>query len=796
MQGYPMPMKPRRRHPRKTIGVLTDWTVDSYQQALLSGIMETAKARKANCVVFEGGGLGSPDKFETQRNGIYQLASGGVVDGLILLSASIAHFIGDAGVRAFCAPYRPLPLVSISLELDDATSVLVENRTGMRALVEHLVERHRYRRFGFVKGRIGDHEAEERFNAFLEVLREHEIRINPRFVVGGDYTVQAGIDAAKQFLQEGIGKVDAIVASNDNMALGLMEELGRNGIPIPGRVAVTGFDDFDMADYLSPPLTTVRLPIFEQGATAARLLIDKLEHKEVPSKVYVPTRMVIRESCRCLPLASAASAGAAALRKTHTPPTRQTSEEDQADFRDWLPQLLVEHTDIDPVEITRLLEQVWKTGGAGGNPNALDDFFRQAVFLPLQNSIAFSAIQKMLAALWRRRSLGIPADPLETTILDRLFEAVMTAGRKVVDRESTQFNTLFLECQQLGIIRELMFTMDLDRQMDVLARRLPDSNIRSCYLSVFRNDADQDRRKALCLLGIRDGVRIDGKLVMKEFPATRLVPDDFLDNRERRAVIVEALKDYGFIVFEMGEKPNIFFAYLSDILSGSVQGARMYKELEAQKNDLDRNLARIRKAMGGFIQTMSATVEARDPYTAGHQRRVSDLARTIAREMKLSPAMVESVRMAGIIHDLGKIYIPAEILNRAGILDDIEWKMIKRHPQVAWEILKNIDFPWPIAEIVHQHHERLNGKGYPNGLKGNAISLEARILAVADVVEAMSSHRPYREALGIEKALEEINKYKGSLYDSRVVDVCTDLFRNKGYMFRTTDYSASNARKS
>jgi HD-GYP domain-containing protein (c-di-GMP phosphodiesterase class II) len=151
--------------------------------------------------------------------------------------------------------------------------------------------------------------------------------------------------------------------------------------------------------------------------------------------------------------------------------------------------------------------------------------------------------------------------------------------------------------------------------------------------------------------------------------------------------------------------------------------------------------------------------------------------------------------MAGIIHDLGKINVPAEILNRPGILDDLEWSMIKRHPKVAYDILKNIDFPWPIAEIVYQHHERINGGGYPNGLKGDAVILEARILAVADVVEAMSSHRPYRDALGLEKALEEINKNKGILYDPVVVDVCTDLFKNKMFEFRTTGHLGSSLRK-
>jgi putative nucleotidyltransferase with HDIG domain len=368
-----------------------------------------------------------------------------------------------------------------------------------------------------------------------------------------------------------------------------------------------------------------------------------------------------------------------------------------------------------------------------------------------------------------------------------MLRAVIVVGGDQFEKETLKVHSFLQERHKLQVIRELLFTMDLDKQMDVLAEHIPDMGINSCYVSLFQARGKENPEKAVCLLAMRDKRRIDAQSLPKEFPPERLVPDDFLDDADQHMLIVEAMKEIGFIIYEMGDKPDRFYPYLSDIICGAVQGAVMYKTLENQKNDLDRSLNHIRQAMAGFIQTMAATVETRDPYTAGHQRRVSDLARTIAQEMGLSDMEVDCVRMAGIIHDLGKIYIPAEILNRAGELDEIEWNMIRKHPKVAWDILKNIDFPWPIAEIVHQHHERLNGKGYPNGLRGDAISLEARILSVADVVEAMSSHRPYREALGVDKALDEINRNKGSLYDPRVVDICTELFRNKGYKFRTTD---------
>ncbi|MGB2929369.1 MAG: HD domain-containing phosphohydrolase [Desulfobacterales bacterium] len=208
---------------------------------------------------------------------------------------------------------------------------------------------------------------------------------------------------------------------------------------------------------------------------------------------------------------------------------------------------------------------------------------------------------------------------------------------------------------------------------------------------------------------------------------------------------------------------------------------RDISELVSSRKQLEKTLNDLRKALGGTIEAMALTVETRDPYTAGHQRRVSNLARGIATEMGVSKGQIQGVRMAGVIHDIGKISVPGEILSKPGNISQNELGIIKEHPQVGYNILKTVDFPWPIAQIVLQHHERMDGSGYPNGISGENILLEARILAVADVVEAMASHRPYRAALGINLALNEISKNRGSFYDPKVVDACLRLFNEKGY---------------
>lgn len=198
----------------------------------------------------------------------------------------------------------------------------------------------------------------------------------------------------------------------------------------------------------------------------------------------------------------------------------------------------------------------------------------------------------------------------------------------------------------------------------------------------------------------------------------------------------------------------------------------------------ERSAERLQRSLEATIQAVAGTVEMRDAYTAGHQRRVAELATAIARDMGLAQDQVHGVYLAAVVHDLGKIHIPAEILTKPGKLSPIEFELIKMHPEAGYDILKGVDFPWPIAQIVFQHHERLDGSGYPRGLKGDEILLEARILMVADVVEAMASYRPYRPALGIDLALQEITAHAGQYYDADVVRSCISLFREKAFVFK------------
>lgn len=204
-------------------------------------------------------------------------------------------------------------------------------------------------------------------------------------------------------------------------------------------------------------------------------------------------------------------------------------------------------------------------------------------------------------------------------------------------------------------------------------------------------------------------------------------------------------------------------------------------ELKATIEQREAAIGRLGRLLEATAEALSMALEMRDPYTAGHQRRVTALACAISERMNLPTGAREGLRIAGLLHDLGKIRVPADILTKPSRLTAPEFSLIKEHPVSAWEILRVVDFPWPVADIVRQHHERLDGSGYPDGLEGDSIGPEARILGVADVVEAMASHRPYRAALGIDVALEEILLGRGTRYCPGAVDACVALFREEGY---------------
>lgn len=252
-----------------------------------------------------------------------------------------------------------------------------------------------------------------------------------------------------------------------------------------------------------------------------------------------------------------------------------------------------------------------------------------------------------------------------------------------------------------------------------------------------------------------------GHIIKSHYEADLIIMTGYVEDFNYEDIVQQGASDFIQKPVRIAE----FIARLKRVLSERASKADRLRALA----ELKLNLQKFQRAMEGIVQAISVAVEMRDPYTAGHQQRVADLATAVAVEMGLSADEVYGLRMASVIHDLGKITVPAGILAKPGRLSDLEYELIKNHVRAGYDILKQIEFPWPLADIILQHHERLDGSGYPQGLREGQIMLQARIIAVADVFETIASHRPYRPSLGLQRAVDELKRNKGTQFDSQVV---------------------------
>ncbi|MBN2739196.1 MAG: substrate-binding domain-containing protein [Spirochaetales bacterium] len=779
----------------KTIGVFVDWLEDNYQTQILNSIFEAAQKKGLNVLVYEGGNLKPDRSINQNRNFIYQLISPEILEGIIIFSASLSYAMDSENYLKFLKVFQTIPLIHLNKQIPGQTSILLDNRPGFTALMNHLIHDHGYKNFAFIGGPSLNFDAHERLRIFKSSLDENHLVYNPDYYYySGKFITSDGLSAVEQFSLIGLDWIDAIVCANDYMASGAIEALIRMGIHVPGDIAVTGFDNAPFGDLLMSPLTTVSQSLGLQGELAVDLLIKKMEGLKLEHEYLVGADLVIRDSCGCFS-ASSLEAGS------------------NVDFFQPSPGLVLDQ---------REKIQQWIKNEVLAKKLIIGDFFNeplwaqffQAFFINLDQSdglIFLKTLSKLSFYFWqhhesqlclqefitifRKAVMSVMDSPESVRRAEALFhQARLWLSERIKGFYSQDFSVKMNQDIWSGQLRELLMAVASHEELkERLVHFLPEIGMKSFFVATFVNEDDERDYSSQLYLAYKNDHVLDVSR-FSNYDGASLIPKELFSANAPYVYFVEAIsypKRIGFALFEKTNAELNFYSVLQRLISLVFKITLLFQKvedqtssLEAQKKSLSENLSNLRRVMSGFIQTMTLTVEMRDPYTAGHQRRVSDLARAIAYKMGLDKEKIEGIRVAGLVHDLGKIYVPAEILNKPGKLKDLEFNLIKIHPQVAYDILKPIDFPWPIADIVLQHHEKLNGQGYPQGLKGDEICIEARVLSVADVVEAMASHRPYRESLGIDFALEEIEKNKGIVFDEKAVDICLDLFRNKEFEFK------------
>ncbi|MCL6590607.1 MAG: substrate-binding domain-containing protein [Firmicutes bacterium] len=788
--------KPKKSLP--TIGLLVDWLHNQYKLDFLNGAGDFARENNLNLLCFEGGCIGSSREYESQRTVLFDLVDPVNVDGLIIMSACIGHFTNYEAIRDFCNHYRPLPIVSVGMEIENIPSILTDNKVGFRDLLNHLITGHGFSRLAFISGPAENQDAFERYAIYLDTLQENHLVYDSTLMVQGDFTPQSGADAVKTLLDYRKARFEVIVAASDDMALGALDELNARGIKVPEEVAVAGFDDLAVGGFASPPLTTVKQPFYEQGRRAAELVWEQIRGREVPHRVKFPTKLVLRDSCGCFSeiTSNAAKKGA---------PPKNTADSALYQRRE---AILTEIINNIPYPSDNFAESIYPPlieqivlafihEMENGTRNGFLTVFSKILRNNTGNGMNLSFWQEILSEI-RCACLPYLTEPsLLTRAEDLWHQARILVAEMAILSEKRRIQKSLENNQVLDLIREeLLVTMDMNQLFEVLAKRLPETGIKASYLSMFTEDQSNHQNSKLILAFDQRGP-VPGVEQNPIFPSRQLIPAGILPDDRQYIMIVVSLNfaqtQFGFVLFEIDLKDVHICNALRRILCSALQGVTLFNQVQEQEKYMVaeqehlKNEIQLKKVIEGFIQSIALTVETRDPYTAGHQFRVAELTSAIGIEMGLSKNQIEGLRMASLVHDLGKIYVPVDILNKPGRLRDIEFNLIKIHPEIAYEILKSFEFPWPLAQTILQHHERLDGSGYPLGLKGPDIIFEAKILAVADVLEAMASHRPYRPAIGIEAGLREITNNRGILYEPEVVDTCLKLFGDRGY--KLTDQS-------
>jgi len=776
---------------------------------LLEGINECCKELEINLFCFVGQIINGKAPFTEITNKIYDLTSERSLDGLITWPTYMSYNKTKDETIDFYKKYEPLPIVSIGLPIsfgtayDNFSAVLLDNEATVNSLMDHLTEFHKFTKIAFVPGPIGHYESDARYSCFKEYLSKRKIVFNKELVYDfNKLTVENGQKAVRSFF---IDKnftpktdIEAIFCANDMVAAGCIGELEKIGIKVPDDVAVVGVDNKSICKTVYPTITSVDLNFNEIGKNAVIKLVDLINGRKSQDTYIKPKDIVIRRSCGCFEKSISSIFSASKVNKGKFDLLTEENLFDKilndklSEFRNIIAQ-------IKPSDLKDILESFIKSVRSDSEKS----------FLSVLGNIINK--NKSDTMSWQDFITLFRNIVLSETLTDKIVEveSLFHEARVMIELFiENDLSSMNIRLRQLSHkIPQVMNIIDSTFELDILLKNIEKSlielNISNCYISTYEN-VDTPLDKSKLIFAFKETRRFSLNNKETVFNTMDLLPEYLLEGNSRFSNAVYPLRfqseNIGFIIYEINDKNKVYESItgtignalhgsllITDIRSTEDKMEELLDMISLKNTELEQMVGRLGSVLDGIIEAISIILEKKDPYTAGHQRRVSDLATNIARKLDLDNDTIDAIKYAGIIHDVGKIAIPIEILSKPGKLDELEFMLIKKHSQVGYDILKNIEFPWAIADIVYQHHERLDGLGYPNFLKADQIRLEAKILSVADVVEAIASHRPYRAALGISVAIDEITKFRGNKYDSKVVDACLEIITDPDFKFH--DYS-------
>jgi diguanylate cyclase (GGDEF)-like protein len=601
-------MKNKLKKSRPTIGLLIGRLEESYQARVWPGVTDFAQEHDINLIFYVGKSPKSPFDYDYQYNVMYDLVNPEIVDGLVLISGSLGHFLYPEELSLFAQRYGSIPLVSIAVEMPGMPSVLVDNRHGVKEMLRHLIDVHNYRKIAFVRGPKTHQEAEIRYNAYCEILAEYDMPQDPNLVVLGELSPQAGADAVRTLLEERNADFDAVMGANDGIALGIIREFQRRGCRIPQDFAVVGFDDINESSYITPPLTTVVQPLYEQAKTAMKILIEMIESGGVKDNVVLQTKLVLRESCGCYPKSFMDLEVQSFPQDSKAKTGEQGTESMKNSITEYLLQTLhVEESRKEKVVlwIDKLIDSLLSDLKARESSISFLNALKDILIVQQIDQSTFNFWQEVLTFL-RIMFLSQFRSYQKLNRIEWLFQRAQDTVREFMMRALYSRNTIIEQGVFLlsEVSQRLITTFEITELMNVIAREVPRLGISSAYISlyvrkkiIFETNKWRIPPYSELVLGFDRDNRIMLESGKKRFKTKLLVPTDLLVKGNRWTLILMPLffrdEQLGFILFELGPREEIIYETLRTQISSALKGASLFQSHIDTENELIKTLAEL-----------------------------------------------------------------------------------------------------------------------------------------------------------------------------------------------------------
>ncbi|MCK4906840.1 MAG: substrate-binding domain-containing protein [Spirochaetes bacterium] len=589
---------------RPTIALLINNLRDRYSIKLWPGVEDCANERDINLHIFTGETINSPYGFGYQHNLIYDLVNKRNIDAILMATGTLSNFINEKEFAEFYNKFSPIPIISIGLKLPNIPSVLVENKTGMRESILHLIQVHKYKKIAFIRGPKTNYEAEERFQAYKNVLTECKIPINDKLIKFGDFTPQSGLKAVNQLIDENKLNFDAIALANDDMALGALEALKTRKISVPGNIAIVGFDNLGETEFIKVPLTTVNQPLYELGRKATEIAVDLIDGKLVPETMILPTKLKIRSSCGCI----SQSIKMIESDVNNIELNIKTNKNNIEKQEEWLIGKILEFSRDSrnqPVEIEAWVMEALKLKNSNpGEEFSLNFLKTLSKFLSNDSTLGINVSywQNIITLLSNHILFNIDDNSLihDTDILFHMARVLIGEMLQLKHAvRGVQIGKHFYTA--IEAVQALMSSRDVEKLMDTINQEIPSLGIESCYISLYPKEVPRKRNikwkmpeKINLLLARNKSGRKTIQKKSKEYLTKDLLPEGLLPNNRRYTIIIKPLfvrqDQLGIIILEIGPKEGIIYETLRLQISSTLKSIYLFEGISmAENNALEAN---------------------------------------------------------------------------------------------------------------------------------------------------------------------------------------------------------------